>query len=147
MIIDQINSDLKKAMLAGDKFKVDTLKGVKTAIQYAQVAKAGVLDEDETVSVVAKEAKKRSEAAALYASSGDQSREAAELNEKKIIDEYLPQQLSEDEITHIITEIIGTNKDIDPKMIGSIIGQVKAKAGATADGSVIARLVKSYISN
>ena len=144
----QIDDDLKKAMLAGNKTLTTTLRGLKSAILYVEVAK-GVrdkgLDNDEIITVLGKEAKKRQESADLYEQGGDVTRQQAELTEKKIIEKYLPAQMPEEELISLIDETIKQMGVNSPQEMGKVIGQVKQKVGATADGSVIANLVKQRI--
>lgn len=143
----QIDTDLKTAMLAGNKTLVTTLRGLKSVILYEEVAQnmreAGLPD-DEITNLLAKEAKKRQESADLYAQGGDKERQNAELEEKSIIEKYLPKQLSETEINKLIDEAI-TKTGNNQQNMGQIIGQVKQAAGAGADGAVIARLVKERL--
>jgi len=143
----QIDTDLKTAMLAGNKTLVTTLRGLKSVILYEEVAQnmreAGLPD-DEIIKLLAKEAKKRQESADLYSQGGDKERQNAELEEKSIIEKYLPKQLSETEINKLIDEAI-TKTGNNQQNMGQIIGQVKQAAGAGADGAVIARLVKERL--
>jgi hypothetical protein len=143
----QIDDDLKTAMLAGDKVLVTTLRGLKSAILYAELA-AGKRDEGlpgpEIIDVLTKEAKKRQESADLYEQGGSQERANAELKEKAVIAKYLPEQLSEEDLQKLVDEAvaqIGNN----PQKMGQIIGAVKQKAGAAADGATIAKLVKEKL--
>ena len=143
----QIDTDLKTAMLAGNKTLVTTLRGLKSVILYEEVAQnvreAGLPD-DEITKLLAKEAKKRQESADLYSQGGDKERQNAELEEKSIIEKYLPKQLPETEINKLIDEAI-TKMGNNQQNMGQIIGQVKQAAGAGADGAVIARLVKERL--
>src|SRR6185369_1984968 len=106
----QIDDDLKAALLAKDGLKVDTLRGLKSVILYADVAAkardTGGIPDDQVLSLLAKEAKKRQESADLYVQGGSQERADKELAEKAIIESYLPAQMSEEEITTIIDAII-----------------------------------------
>jgi uncharacterized protein YqeY len=146
----QIEQDLKQAMLAGDKTLVDTLRFLKSAILYAEVA-AGKRDEglsdDETIALLTKEAKKRQESADLYRQGGNTDKAAAEEAEKKVIEAYLPAQVSEEEISASIDAVIAETGASGMQAMGQVIGAVKQKFGATADGSVIARLVKERLSS
>lgn len=136
-------------MLAGDKDKVAVLKGVKSALQYAQTIgkEKTELDNPQIIKVLQKESKKRSEAAELYQKSGNFDRAKQETKEKQIIDAYLPQQLSEEEISKIVDEVLSV-QDIEPvtNNMGLIIKNVRDKTGASADGALIARIVKEKIS-
>ena len=143
----QIDTDLKTAMLAGNKTLVTTLRGLKSVILYEEVAKnlrETGLPDDEITKLLAKEAKKRQESADLYSQGGDKERQNDELEEKSIIKKYLPKQLSETEINKLIDEAI-IKLDNNQQNMGQIIGQVKQAAGAGADGAVIARLVKERL--
>lgn len=148
MIKQQIEDDLKVAMLAGDKTLVQTLRGLKSALLYVEVAEGkreqGLTDE-EAITVLSKEAKKRTESAEMYGQGGDAARQEAELSEKQVIERYLPKQLSESEITAIIAEEqekLGVN---GPQAMGQLIGAVKARTAGSADGATIARLVKERL--
>jgi uncharacterized protein YqeY len=144
----QIDADLKTAMLAGDKTLVMTLRGLKSAILYVEVAENARnqgLAEDKVITVLQKEAKKRLESADLYKQGGNAEKQQAEMNEKKVIEKYLPQQLSEDEIGKIIDEVITSTGASGLQAMSQVIGAVKVKTGASADGAVIARLTKEKL--
>lgn len=148
MLEDKLDQDIKSALLAGDKFRVTTLRQLKATLLNAKVAqnKRDVgLEDSELQAIFSKEAKQRQESADLYLKGGDKNRADAELEEKAIIETYLPKPLSEDEITLAIDEVI-KNKGSDISQMGQIIGAVKQKLGASADGSVIARLTKERLS-
>jgi uncharacterized protein YqeY len=148
MLEDKLDQDIKSALLAGDKHKATTLRGLKATLLNIKVAtgkRDSGLSDDEVIVAFAKEAKKRQESADLYSQAGDEARTKAELEEKSIIEAYLPEALSEEEISRTIDEVIKELGVSDPAKMGQVIGQVKAKLGATADGSVIARLTKEKL--
>jgi uncharacterized protein YqeY len=95
--------------------------------------------------ILAKESKKRQESADLYKQGGSQDRADAELQEKAIIDAYLPAQLSEEEVAQLVREAIADTGATGQADMGKVIGAVRAKSGAQADGAVIARLVKEQL--
>ena len=147
-MLEQIERDLKVALLAGDKTKVETLRGLKSAIlneTIAQGAKDSGLNEEQIQKVLARESKKRSEAAELYKKGGNDERAEAELSEKAIIDNYLPEQMDEGQVAAAVDEEIAKMESPSMADMGKIIGAVRANLGAGADGSVIARLVKEKI--
>ena len=136
-------------MLAGDAARLECLRGLKSVILYAEVAagkREDGLTDDEIQVIFAKEAKKRQESADLYVRGGSQERADKELSEKKIIEEYLPAQMSEEEITILVEKIITETGVSGPQAMGQVIGKVKAVAGSGADGSVVARIVKEKLS-
>lgn len=148
MLEEQIEKDLKTALLARDSQKVTTLRGLKSVLLNEKVAKGkreSGLSDDEVLATLGKEAKKRQESADLYVQGGDQNRADNELAEKKIIEVYLPEQLSEDEIAAMVDEVITATGAEGQQAMGQVIGQVKQKAGAAADGAVIARIVKEKL--
>ncbi len=144
---NQIDADIKVAMLAGEKTLVTTLRGLKSAILNVEVAKGlreTGLPDSEITDILAKEAKKRQESADMYIQGNSKERADAELQEKAIIERYLPKQLSEQEIQQIINEVtaeLGTSM----QQMGQIIGAVKAKTSGSAEGAIIAKLVKEKL--
>jgi len=95
--------------------------------------------------ILAKEAKKRQESADSFVKAGQPDRAEIELAEKAIIEDYLPAQLSEAEVQAVIDEVVSQFDEVSPKIMGQVIGQTKAKAGPSADGALIARLVKERL--
>ncbi len=147
-IKQQIDEDIKKAMLAGDKTLATTLRGLKSAILYVEVEK-GVKDtglsEEDTLKVLAKEAKKRQESADLYEKGGDEARRNAELSEKQAIEKYLPEQMSEAEVAALIDNMEAKLGGITQQNMGQAIGTVKQQVGSSADGALVARLVRERL--
>jgi uncharacterized protein YqeY len=144
---EQIEADIKTAMLAGEKTLVTTLRGIKSAILNVEVAKGARetgLPDSEVTDILAKEAKKRQESADMYVQGNSQERADAELTEKAVIEKYLPKQLDEAEISKIIDEVM-TEVGSTPQQMGQIIGAVKSKTAGAADGAMIARLVKEKL--
>jgi uncharacterized protein YqeY len=145
---DKIDNDLKQAMLAGDKTKAETLRTLKSALQneaIAQGARDSGLADAQAIKVLQREAKKRQEAAELYNRGGSEERADAELDEKTVIDSYLPEQISEEELAKMVDEQITATGAAGLQDMGKVIGAVKAKAGGAADGAVIAKLVKEKL--
>jgi uncharacterized protein YqeY len=148
-IKQQIDTDLKTAMLAGDKVLATTLRGLKSVILYAEVAAgsrdSGGLDDATIIDLFSKEAKKRQDSADLYRQGGSSERMEAELAEKAVIEQYLPKQLSDDEIRSVIEKVISGASDLSPQMMGKVIAAVKDETKGTADGGRIAALVKERL--
>ncbi|MEK7621251.1 MAG: GatB/YqeY domain-containing protein [Patescibacteria group bacterium] len=144
----QLQADLKTAMLARDSFLSDVLKGIKSAILNEEIAK-GKRDEGlndvEIESLLAREVKKRDEAAVLYDQGGNKVMADKERAEKEIIAKYLPEQLSEVDIKKLVMEAISSTGAVEVKDMGKVIGQVKAKAGNSADGAIVARIAKEQL--
>ena len=148
MIKSQLDIDLKTALLSKDTQTTMVLRALKSAVLYAEVAakkRETGLSEDEIIAVLHKESKKRQESADLYVQAASSDRAELELQEKAIIDKYLPAQLGEAEITAIVERTIASFENPTMQVMGQIIGAVKQKAGATADGGLIAKIVKERL--
>ena len=148
MLKQRIDADLKSAMLKGDNRVVTVLRNLKSSILYAEVA-AGKreegLEDTEIMAVLSSESKKRQEAADLFRNNNVLDRADEELYEKSLIDAYLPEPLSEEEIQKLIDKVIADVGATDVSKMGIVISRVKQDAGPAADGALIARLVKDTI--
>ncbi|MFZ2126223.1 MAG: GatB/YqeY domain-containing protein [Candidatus Microsaccharimonas sp.] len=144
-----IEADLKAALLSGDRFVAEVLRGLKAAILDEEV-KQGKRDEgldDETIEkLIVREVKKRQDSATQYEAAGRPELVEAERAESKVIEAYLPEQVSEDDIKKTIDETIAAMGVSGPAAMGQVIGAVKGKLGNAADGGTIARLVKEALS-
>lgn len=148
MLEKQIEQDLKVALLGGDRLKAQTLRGLKSALLYFKVEKGKRetgLSEEEEVSVLSKEAKKRQESADLYRQGGSEEKAQAELEEKAIIEKYLPEQMAEEEVMKIVATAIQETGASQLSDMGKVIAAVKAQTAGKADGALIAKLVKEQI--
>lgn len=144
-----IDNDLKAALLGGDRFVAEVLRGLKAVILDEEV-KLGKRDEgldDESIEkLIVREVKKRQDSATQYEAAGRPELVEAEKAESKVIEAYLPEQLSEDDIKKTINETIAAMGVSGPAAMGQVIGAVKGKLGTSADGATIARLVKESLS-
>ena len=145
MLKEQINTDLKTAMLARNAFETTVLRGLKASILDEEV-KLGKREEGlsdaEIETLVAREVKKRKEAANLL----DAERAENELKEAEILSKYLPEMASEEEIRTAVKAEISAMGEVSIKQMGAIIGKVKVKFGNSADGAVLAKIVKEELS-
>lgn len=142
----KIDQDLKNALLSRDKQRVEVLRGLKSAILYAEVAmnaREKGLPEEDMLKVIAKESKKRAESAALYQKAGAHDRADKELAEKVIIDGYLPAQLDDATLQGIVEEVVRALGS--QAQMGAIMAEVRKRVGPQADGARIAALVKKEI--
>jgi uncharacterized protein len=144
----RIQDDLKAALLGGDRFAAETLRGLKAAILNEEVAK-NLRDEglsDSAVEqIIAKEIKKRLESAALYDQNNRQDSAADERHEADILGTYLPTQLTEAELKTIVDAKVAELNANGMQMMGQVISAVKEDVGNTADGATIAKLVKQRL--
>ena len=145
MLKEQINTDLKTAMLARNAFETTVLRGLKASILDEEVKlskREEGLNDAEIETLVAREVKKRKEAANLL----DAERAENELKEAEILSRYLPEMASEEEIRAAVKDEISTMGEVSIKQMGTIIFKMKAKFGNSADGAVLAKIVKEELS-
>lgn len=145
---DKINSDLKAALLSGNHFVVEVLRGMKAVILNEEVAQSKRDDglDDATIELlIAREVKKRNESAKIYDDAGRPELSSDERAEAQVLVEYLPKQLSEEEINLVVIRVIGELGAADSSAMGQVIGAVKKELGTSADGATIAKLVKSTL--
>ena len=147
---ETIKADLTTAMKARDEMTTSTLRMVLSAITNAEVAgdQAVTLDANQTIAVLQSEAKKRAEAAQIYADAGRVEAAAKEKAELAVIERYLPAAMSDDELNAIIAEEVAKAKAAGAeggKAMGAVVKAVRERAGSSADGSRIAAAVKAAI--
>lgn len=144
----QIENDVKAALLSGDRFRTDVLRGLKAVILNEEVSK-GKRDEglDDAIieQLIAKEVKKRLDSVQQYTDAGRPELAETEQAEAKVLEAYLPEQLSEADIKKAVDETIAALGVSGSQAMGQVIGAVKGKLGNTADGGTIARLVKEAL--
>lgn len=145
---EQINNDLKAALLGGDRFRGEVLRGLKAVVLNEEVA-SGKRDEglDDSVieQLIVREVKKRNESAAIYDGANRPELSTNERAESKILADYLPKQLTESEIEVVVARVIGELGVSGASAMGQVIGAVKKELGNTADGALVAQLVKSAL--
>lgn len=145
---EQIQNDMKAAMLSGDRFVGDVLRDLKAAILNEEVAtgqrEAG-LDDEAIEKVIAREVKKRAESIRLYRDNDREELAEAEEKEVAVLEKYLPEQLSEAELNQVVDTVIAEEKPDGMRDMGRVIGAVKSQVGNSADGATISQLVKQKL--
>lgn len=144
---EQLQSDLTAAMKAQDELVRATLRMVLTALGNEEVAGASAreLSDDEELKVVAREAKKRREAAEAFRSGGATERAERELAEERVIAGYLPAQLSDDELAALVAEAIAETGASGPQAMGQVMKVVNPKVAGRAEGGRVAAAVKAAL--
>lgn len=145
---EQIANDTKAALLGGDRFVGEVLRGLKAAILNEEVA-AGKRDtglsDEEVEKVIAREVKKRHESAKLYRDNGRDELAEPEEREAAVLAEYLPAQLGDDEVRTLVQAAIQSLGVSGPQAMGQVIGAVKREAGTTVDGARLAAIAKEEL--
>lgn len=146
-IKESLRGDLTEAIRGRDEITSSTIRMVLTAITNEEVAgkEARVLSDDEIITVLSREAKKRREAAEAFENAGRADKAALEKAEGGVIARYLPAQLSVDEIKKIIADAVTSTGAAGPADMGKVMGAVKPLIAGKADGSIVSTLVKEAL--
>lgn len=141
----QLKVDLKKAMIAKEVLKRDTLRAINTAIKQVEVDERIELDDQAIIKLIQKQIKQRKEAATQYKEANRPELVEKELAEASIMEEYLPAQLSDDELTSIIKDAISKTGASSMKDMGKVMGMVSGKTAGIAEGARISTIVKGLL--
>ena len=151
--LQQIETDLTTAMKAKDQIAVDTLRGLKVRLQNERISQksrgagsgsAGDLAESDIVILVKSEIKRRKEAAESFTAGNRPEMAKKELLEAEILQKYLPEQMSEAALSALADEVISKN-NFTAQDFGKAMGVLKAKVGNSADGGLMARILKEKL--
>jgi len=143
-LFDQVSEDIKAAMLAKDKIRLQALRGIKKEFLEAKTAKGsdGELSDDTAVKILQKMVKQRKESADIYSGQGRADLAETELAEVAAIEVYLPKQLSPAELEGILKGIIAETGAQGPKDMGKVMGAANKALAGKAEGKVISEMVK-----
>ncbi|TKJ29202.1 MAG: aspartyl-tRNA amidotransferase [Chloroflexi bacterium B3_Chlor] len=143
---EELESDLKQALRNKDEPRKTTLRLALAAIKNAEIARRGQLDENELTAVVSQQAKQRRESVAQFAAGGRQDLVAQEEEELKILMDYLPPQLSEEEIRSRALEVIEQVEATSLAQMGDVMRVLMPQLKGKADGQVVSAIVKGLLS-
>lgn len=148
-LFDRISEDIKKAMLAREKVKLEALRGVKKEFLEAKTAKGanGELTDDTAIKIMVKMVKQRKESAKIYEDNNRPELAANELEEASYIEEYLPRQLSAEELEAEIRAIMAETGAEGPKDMGKVMGVASKRLAGHAEGRLISAKVKEILNS
>ena len=143
----QIDADIKKAMLSKNKEELEALRSIKSLILLAETEKGGSTDltSDAENKLLMKAAKQRKESADIFESQNRKDLAERELLQLEVINRYLPKQLSEEEIKSALKSVIQEVGAKGPQDMGKVMGVATKKLAGQADGKVISDLVKKLL--
>ncbi|RKX55979.1 MAG: GatB/YqeY domain-containing protein [Thermotoga sp.] len=144
---ERIMNDLKKAMKERNEVKVRTLRMVIASIKNWEVENTKEIDDDGMITVLTKEAKRRKEAIEEYRKAGREDLVRAEEEELKIIESYLPERMSEEEIKELVLKTIEEVKATSPKDLGKVMKVIMPKVKGRADGKLVNEMVRKILSD
>lgn len=146
-LFDKVSGDIKTAMLARDKVRLEALRGIKKEFLEAKTAKGGdgELSDDAALKILAKMVKQRKESASIYTEQNREDLAGEELAQAAIIEEYLPKQLSEEELTAALKEIIARVGATSAKEMGKVMGTATKELSGKAEGKAISAKVRELL--
>lgn len=146
-MFERISADIKAAMLARDQVRLETLRGIKKEFLEAKTAKGsdGTLSDETAVRIMTKMVKQRRETAEIYSQQNRPELAAGELSEAAVIEEYLPGQLSEEELVAELKKIIEQTGATSAKEMGKVMGVASKALAGRADGRVISAKVRELL--
>lgn len=146
-LFEQVSEDIKKAMLAKDKVALDALRGIKKEFLEAKTAKGGdgELHDDKALQILQKLVKQRKESAEMYSAANRPELAEEELAQCKIIEQYLPAMLSEEELTEALKAIIAQVGAAGPQDMGKVMGVATKQLAGKAEGKAINLKVRELL--
>lgn len=148
-LFEQISEDIKAAMLAKEKVKLEALRGIKKEFLEAKTAKGsdGELSDDMALKILQKMVKQRKDAAAIFSEQSRPELAENELEEAKVIEVYLPKQMSDEELTAAVKAIVAQVGATGPQDMGKVMGVASKQLAGKAEGRLISEKVKSVLSS
>ena len=146
-LFDNVSEDIKKAMLARDKVRLEALRGAKKEFLEAKTAKGanGELSDDNATKIIVKMVKQRKESANIYKENNRPELAENELAEASVLEEYLPKQLSTEELEAELKAIIAETGAAGPRDIGKVMGIATKRLAGRAEGRLISATVKNLL--
>ncbi len=147
-LFEQINEDMKAAMKAREKEKLEAIRGIKKVLLEAKSAQgaSGELSDEEIIKAIQKLAKQGNDSARIYKEQGRDDLYDQEMVQVAVFDSYLPEKMSDEELTNAVKQIIESSGATSMKEMGKVMGMASKKLAGLADGKDIADKVKSLLS-
>ncbi|MBD5200929.1 MAG: GatB/YqeY domain-containing protein [Bacteroidales bacterium] len=148
-LFDKISEDIKKAMLARDKVRLEALRGAKKEFLEAKTAKGanGELSDETATRILVKMVKQRKESAKIYTENNRPELAEGELAEAVVLEEYLPKQLSGEELEAEIRAIIAETGAAGPRDMGKVMGVATKRLAGRAEGRAVSEAVKNILNS
>ncbi len=145
-IREKIDSDLKEALKSGDRLSVSVLRLLKSALKNKEIQKGKALTDDDILTVLSSQAKQIRESIAEYEKAGREDLASKEKAELAVLQRYLPEQLTEDELLRLIKETIEETGASSPKDIGRVMKALMPRIKGRADGKIVNQMVRELLS-
>jgi hypothetical protein len=145
MLMQQITEEMKQAMKSGDKQKLAAIRMLRAAVKDAEIEVGHALTDDEVVTVVSKLIKQRRDAASQYAEAGRDDLRDKELAEVAVLEVYLPEQLSEEELAGLVAAAVAESGASSMRDMGNVMGVLRPKVQGRADMGQVSAMVKAAL--
>jgi uncharacterized protein YqeY len=147
-IFEQVNDDIRAAMLARDKERLEAVRNIKKVLLEAKTAKSGAedLSDEDAIRAIAKLAKQGRDSAEIYVQQKRTDLADFEMAQVKVYDGYLPKQMSEEELTFAVQAIIAASGATSMKEMGKVMGIATKELAGKVDGKLISEKVRSLLS-
>ena len=142
---DRLSQEMKDALRAGEKVRLSALRLLSAAVKNREVELRREVEDEEFLEVVAREVKRRKEAAEAYEKAGRQDRVDLEREEQAVLEAYLPAGLSEEEVEALVEEAIAATGAAGPGDLGKVMGYVMERAKGRVEGGTVNALVRSRL--
>lgn len=150
MLKEKLQEDLKQAMLAKDETTVSTLRMVLSSLNYYEIQKGGAgykASDEDVMTVIQKDAKQHRDSIEQFSSGNRQDLVDKEANELRVLEKYLPEQMSEEEIKKLVDEAVNETGASSLQDMGKVMGVLMQKTKGKADGSLVSKLLKERLTN
>jgi uncharacterized protein len=144
-LIGRLEEEVKSAMLARDAARRDALRLILSSLKSAEKDLQRPLSDEEELQVLQRERKKRTEAAEAFRQAGREERAAGEESELAVLEEFMPEPLSEDELEQIVDDAIAENKATSMRDMGRVMADVMPQIAGRADGSAVSQIVREKL--
>jgi uncharacterized protein YqeY len=144
MIKDQIDQDLKAAMIAKEQVKLDTLRMLRARIKNEEIAKGNEFSDEDIVTVLGSEVKRRRDSIQAYTDGGRPELAEKEQQEIDVLQKYMPEQMSEDEVRKVVEETL-SGQTLTKADFGKAMGMLMPKLKGKAPGDLISKILKEKL--
>ncbi len=145
MVADKLTEDMKASLKGGNAARTGTLRLLRGALKNEEIKTGRVLSDDDALKVLQREAKQRRDSIDAYQSAGRDDLVQKEAAELEVIQEYLPQAMSEAELSEVVRSVIAETGATGMNQMGAVIGAVMKRVGARADGATVSKLVRQQL--
>jgi len=144
-LIERLNEDMKQAMKSQDKFRLSVIRMVRSSIKNAEIERQHPLDDHEVLDILQREVKQRKDSLQDFEKAGRQDLVDQVNEEIRILQEYMPQQMSEEEIIALVQQTIQETGASSKADMGKVMGALMPKVKGRADGKLVNRIVQQYL--